>query len=107
MLGDSLLALARLTQAHPSAGLVLCILICLPLWLGWRWFWHLGRKTIAAERFPPPDTRTLRPAETLTGAAAVRRGRALCALALVLTMLTGLLAVIFWGLLLDLKPPRH
>jgi hypothetical protein len=94
-----------LAQAQPLVGLLCCALLCLPLCLGWWGFWHLGRRAIATRRYPPAGTKRLRRQETLTGASALRRGRALCALALVLTMLTGLLTVVFWGLLLSLQIP--
>ena len=67
--------------------------------LGTAWFlWRLGRRTIAAGRFPPPGLRLVRDEPVLTGDAATRRGRIAQGLSVIIGLAVVGLALALWRL---------
>ena len=77
---------AELLRDHPwIAGLAALVAVA-PLVGFAAWIRRLGRRVAAAERFPPPGSRPVRPTPVLVGTAAVARGRVLQRLAWLLGM---------------------
>jgi hypothetical protein len=62
------------------------------------YLWSLGAKVLRAREFPPPGSRVIRDTPVIEGQAAVRRGRALRALALGLGVASALLCLLLWQL---------
>jgi len=60
--------------------------------------WHLGRRVLNAERYPPPGLRLIRDTPVVTGPAAGRRGRLIQLFAVVLAFAALLLAFFVWRL---------
>ena len=75
-----------LAQIHYAIAAI--AIVALPMHWPVRWLWQLGRATVRTERFPPPDTRVVRDTPVLHAQAARRRGRALQAFAVLLSMTT-------------------
>jgi len=63
------------------------------------YLWRLGRRTAAAERYPPPGLRVVRDTRIVAGARARRLGRGLQAIAAALACGGVLLAWLLWRLL--------
>jgi hypothetical protein len=62
------------------------------------YLWHLGRRILHVDRYPPPGLRFIREAPVVTGPAARRRGRLIQGFAVVLGLAGLLLAFLFWWL---------
>ena len=62
------------------------------------YFWSLGRRTVSARRFPPPEMKVFRDTSVLVGTAAETRGRVLKGLSVVISLLALGLAALLWRL---------
>lgn len=69
------------------------------------YYWHLGRRTVGAARYPPPGLRVVRDTPIVTGETAHRRGRVMQALAAMLAGASLLVAFLVWRLFRFL--PHH
>jgi len=67
--------------------------------------WHLGRRVLRAERYPPPGLRVIHDTPVVTGPAARRRGRWLQLYAVVLGLAALLLVFFIWRLFAALRLP--
>lgn len=65
---------------------VLVVVVTIPLGVGALWLMRTGARCRESRRFPPPGFAVLRPTRVQTGDAAVRRGRALTAVAALLVV---------------------
>lgn len=82
----------------PMALGLLAVLGPVPaLALAW-YLWGLGRRTVDAGRFPPPGLRLVRDAPLITGESAVRRGRIIQGLSLLLGLAAVGLVLALWRL---------
>ena len=59
------------------------------------YFWRLGMRVVHAEQIPPPGLAVLRDTPIVRGSAARRRGRFIQVVAVMLTLLAVLIAVLF------------
>jgi len=67
------------------------------------YLWHLGRRIVRVERYPPPGLRVVRDMVVVAGPAARRRGRIVQALGAVIGSASVVLAFFLWRLLFLLK----
>ena len=74
----------------------LALALTLPLLLGAARALRIARRTLEAERFPPPGLAVVRDTPVRRGAAARRWGRALRVIALALGVLGGAIALLLW-----------
>lgn len=71
--------------------------VCLPVLGAAAWLWAYGDRIARAAIYPPPGGALVRDTRVLTGPAAIRRGRAIRALAAALWASgTGLLVSLWW-----------
>jgi len=105
--------LAGWLRGHPEAlracldyaGIVLAALLAGPL-LGLAVYsWRLGRRVLAAERFPPPGLAVIHDTAVLCGDAARRRGRGLQIFAALLAFLACCIPVLLYRLITLLQGP--
>ena len=84
------------------ALLILGALIVLPLLIFAVYSFRLGTRAVQQGQFPPAGYRLLRPRTPVTGAAAVRQGRVLRVVAMILISFALALAIVVWrfGILL-------
>ena len=92
---------ARIADQLPAILLFLYILF-LPMMAFCAWLWLFGRRIITGQRFPPRGSLVIRDTPVIEGASAVRRGRVLQLLALVLAALFILLPLAFTAVLQSL-----
>jgi hypothetical protein len=70
------------------------------------YMWHVGRRILRVDRYPPPGLRLIQAAPVVTGPVARRRGRLLQGFAIVLGLAGLFLAFLFWRLVVTL-PARN
>ena len=68
------------------------------------YLWHLGRRIVRVERYPPPGFRVVRDTPVVIGKAASRHGRLVQAFAAVVGAAGLLLAFFLWRLFFLLRP---
>ena len=111
MAGAALLAIAGAVRPDVEAWLkadlygrsrivlgVMAFLLAGPLLTLAAYLWHLGRRVVRAQRFPPPNTRLVRDATVVTGSAATRAGRIAQASAAAFALIAVLVVVVIWRL---------
>ncbi len=86
---------ARSAERARAVVAAIGLALALPLLLGALRAWRLGRRTLAAERFPPPGFKGVRDTPVRLGAEARRMGRALRAIAVTLAAAALLLLLLF------------
>lgn len=84
---------------------VVAAAVTLPVLGAAGYLWHLGTRVVRSGRYPPPGLRVLHDTEIVIGAAALRRVRAMQALACVLALAAVLLVFFMWRLVSLLLPP--
>lgn len=98
------IALSRIGVAviqMPSLMVLIVGLISSPIYLSLWMLIRLARKVIEHQRFPPPNTSTVRDVTILEGVAAIRRGKLILALCLFLLVSTLILPFYSWYLVLQ------
>lgn len=77
---------------------IICALMEIPLLGAAVFFWNLGGRILAAERFPPPGSSVIRDTRVLEGQQARARGYLFRAFAVLFVLLIAATSVVFWRL---------
>lgn len=83
---------------HPLVVLVASLILVSPVLAAGIYLYLVGKRTVRAQRFPPPGYAVTRDTLILTGGKAIRRGQILKGLSLVLVGSAGAIPVIMWHL---------
>jgi hypothetical protein len=83
---------------HPLLVFVASLILVSPLFAAGIYLYLVGKRTVRAQRFPPPGYAVARDTLVLTGGQAIRRGWLLQLLSLILVGGTGAIPVIMWYL---------
>ena len=96
--------LATLPEAaeRPTLLLAICVACFLPLLATCGYLFQQGRRIVAARRQPAPGLRVVRDTPVVRGARAVRRGRLLQGLAVLMGVLWLVAAGLIWWMLLEI-----
>ena len=83
---------------HPLVVFVVSLVLVSPVLAAGGYLYLVGKRTVRAQRFPPPGYAVTRDTPILEGGQAMRRGRVLQLLSLVLVGSAGAIPVIMWYL---------
>ncbi len=83
---------------HPLVVLVVSLVLVSPVLAAGTYLYWVGKRTVRAQRFPPPGYAVVRDTLVLEGGQAMQRGRVLQLLSLVLVSNAGAIPVIMWYL---------
>lgn len=86
----------------PTVAVVAALIPTAPLAAFGAYLWHLGSRVVGARRFPPPGLRVARDVPVVEGATAVRRGRTLRTMGVVIVVAAAAAAALIWRLLTSL-----